>query len=280
MNFTTEDLLKQAIWADSVGQPTTAHMLRSLCAERDTTIQRVEMLESELQKSADILQAAMPVGNVKAIGLREVASGVAALQQQVAELQARLDRLCDDGLSGPVLIDDLMAFSQRVDEFRTEHTPPLTLIEQRELAEWWAERGALMGDLDDKVAELQEQLARLQEQIGKPPAGSHPDEARPRAATWHEERLNHLEEARRLREHCAALEAIVNPLNELRQDEYSSVEFICDDPNFDGQPEAGVNVCGAWTDWRPRRFTGDTVAACLAKALEAKRKYDAEENKS
>ena len=39
----------------------------------------------------------------------------------------------------------------------------------------------------------------LESLIGKPPEGSHADEWMPRAATWHEERLNWIAEAERLR---------------------------------------------------------------------------------
>jgi hypothetical protein len=47
---------------------------------------------------------------------------------------------------------------------------------------------------------------RLEREIGKPPEGSHPDEAKPRAATWHAERLNWIEEMERTRKVAADAE--------------------------------------------------------------------------
>ena len=62
----------------------------------------------------------------------------------------------------------------------------------------------------------------------------------------------------------------------LRADEGSSVTILCDNPDFNGQPNCAIEVNGDWTDWKDRRFTGDTVLDCLQKAhtamLEAKRK--------
>ena len=50
----------------------------------------------------------------------------------------------------------------------------------------------LTGRLDASVKAgeiLQGEVAALKATIGTPPEGSHPDEAKPRAATWHQERL-------------------------------------------------------------------------------------------
>ncbi len=42
-------------------------------------------------------------------------------------------------------------------------------------------------------------VAELEREIGKAPAGSHPDEQKARAATWHAERLNWITEVKQLR---------------------------------------------------------------------------------
>lgn len=44
----------------------------------------------------------------------------------------------------------------------------------------------LISDAEDRLLEL----ARLRQLIGNPPEGSHTDEWKPRAETWHQERLN------------------------------------------------------------------------------------------
>lgn len=49
---------------------------------------------------------------------------------------------------------------------------------------------------------LMDEVQRLTALIGKPPTGSHPDEWLPRAATWHEERLNWMAEVERLKRHA------------------------------------------------------------------------------
>jgi len=43
------------------------------------------------------------------------------------------------------------------------------------------------------------QLVAVREEIGQPPEGFHPDEAKPRAATWHQERANWRQEVGQLR---------------------------------------------------------------------------------
>lgn len=62
------------------------------------------------------------------------------------------------------------------------------------------------------------------------------------------------------------------PLNELRRDEGSSVTLLCDNPDFNGQPNNAVVCNGAWTNWEDRRFTGDTIGHAIRAALDAYRK--------
>ena len=62
---------------------------------------------------------------------------------------------------------------------------------------------------------------------------------------------------------------IVNAIEVLRADEGNSITFVCDNPDFDGQPAAKVICNGDWTNWADRAFTGDTVFECLGAALAA-----------
>lgn len=63
--------------------------------------------------------------------------------------------------------------------------------------------------------------------------------------------------------------AIVEPLNRLRANEGASVTFICDNPDFNGQPNCAIEVTDSWTDWEPRRFAAETIAECLKLAVAA-----------
>lgn len=66
------------------------------------------------------------------------------------------------------------------------------------------------------------------------------------------------------------LRAIVEPLDRLRADEGHSVEFHHDNADYNGLPNCCVGVVGDWTEWKRRLFYGDTVAACLKAAEEAR----------
>lgn len=58
-------------------------------------------------------------------------------------------------------------------------------------------------------------------------------------------------------------------INKLRAGEGSSVEVLCDNPDFNGQPNNAVVCNGGWTDWQNVRFTGETVGAALGAAMVA-----------
>lgn len=58
---------------------------------------------------------------------------------------------------------------------------------------------------------------------------------------------------------------------ELRKGEASSVELLCDNPDFNGQPDRVVSVYGEWTKYHPKRFGGDTMLAALQAAQSAKK---------
>ncbi len=57
-------------------------------------------------------------------------------------------------------------------------------------------------------------------------------------------------------------------IDKLRESEGASVTILCDNPDFNGQPNCAIEVYAEWTGWRCERFTGDTVFACLVAADE------------
>lgn len=61
----------------------------------------------------------------------------------------------------------------------------------------------------------------------------------------------------------------VEMLLALRKDEGNSVTLLSDNPDFNGQPSNAIECCGAWTGWKDRRFTGDTLRAAVLAAYKA-----------
>jgi hypothetical protein len=49
----------------------------------------------------------------------------------------------------------------------------------------------------------------------------------------------------------------------LRADEGDSVTILCDNPDFNGQPNCAIECNGYWTNWQDRRFGGDTIEVAL-----------------
>lgn len=66
-------------------------------------------------------------------------------------------------------------------------------------------------------------------------------------------------------------------LTYLRADEGDSVTLLCDnlDPASPDQNNA-IECNGGWTDWKDRRFQGETLGAAVQAAVEAKRAVEAE----
>lgn len=54
---------------------------------------------------------------------------------------------------------------------------------------------------------MKTRIEELESLIGQPPEGSHPDEWKPRAETWHQERLNWEQEVKRLRDEINRLKS-------------------------------------------------------------------------
>lgn len=62
---------------------------------------------------------------------------------------------------------------------------------------------------------------------------------------------------------------IANAIDVLRDGEGNSITFICDSPDFNGQPNSKVICNGDWTGWQDREFTGATVFEALGSAMAA-----------
>lgn len=53
----------------------------------------------------------------------------------------------------------------------------------------------------------------------------------------------------------------------LRADEGDSVTIMCDNPDFNGQPNCAIECCGDWTGWLHKRFAADTLLDALSMAM-------------
>lgn len=62
------------------------------------------------------------------------------------------------------------------------------------------------------------------------------------------------------------LQAIIDPLNRLREDEGNTVTFLCPNPDFNGLPDEAIEIIADWTNWVSWRFSGNTLAECLQSA--------------
>lgn len=60
-----------------------------------------------------------------------------------------------------------------------------------------------------------------------------------------------------------------NLVEALRASEGHSVTLVCDNPDFNGQPNNVVDCCGDWTQWTERSFTGGTILEALRAAHDA-----------
>ncbi|PTQ12927.1 hypothetical protein CLG96_01940 [Sphingomonas oleivorans] len=67
-----------------------------------------------------------------------------------------------------------------------------------------------------------------------------------------------------------AAEEFTSLINALRADEGDAVMILCDNPDFNGLPNSAIECNGGWTDWRDRRFAGDTLIDCLRAAVSAR----------
>jgi hypothetical protein len=68
------------------------------------------------------------------------------------------------------------------------------------------------------IADLQNEVKVLRAERGELPPDAHPDEAKPRGATWLAERSNWLSETLRLRDHIHAMESAIEPFAKIVRD--------------------------------------------------------------
>jgi hypothetical protein len=69
-------------------------------------------------------------------------------------------------------------------------------------------------------------------------------------------------------------------LNQLRADEGSSVTILCDNPDFNGEPNCTIECQAEWTGWTRQRFTADTLLECLERAEARMNAFTADQSKS
>lgn len=66
-------------------------------------------------------------------------------------------------------------------------------------------------------------------------------------------------------------QAIVVAIDELRREEGSTVEILCDNPDFNGQPNNAVIVNADWTRYEDHRVSGHTLRGALENAVAIKK---------
>ena len=73
---------------------------------------------------------------------------------------------------------------------------------------------------------------------------------------------------------------MIQAINELREEEGSSVEILSDNVDAADQPNCAVICNGDWTMWEDQRFGGDTLDQALAEALGTYREHKRKEEAS
>lgn len=66
-------------------------------------------------------------------------------------------------------------------------------------------------------------------------------------------------------EHPDALAALEcwSIVEQLRAPEGAQVTLICDNPDFNEQPNSAVEIIDDWTGWKATRFQGESILECL-----------------
>lgn len=72
--------------------------------------------------------------------------------------------------------------------------------------------------LSDECDSYRKKATELERLIGSPPEGSHPDESKPRAETWHQERLNWIAETEQLRAEIARVNRVAMIAVQMQED--------------------------------------------------------------
>lgn len=60
---------------------------------------------------------------------------------------------------------------------------------------------------------------------------------------------------------------ILRLINLLRAEEGDSVTILCDNPDFNEQPNCAIECCGDWTGWLHKRFAANTLLDALSMAV-------------
>ncbi len=110
-------------------------------------------------------------------------------------------------------------------------------------------------------------LADLTELVGEPPTGSHPDEQRPRAATWHQERLNWISEVETIRTENASLRKQVTAAEGL-ETALTALKAACVEvllPSINEAVDAGYKM----ETWVPEQFQFSKAVEMTESALTA-----------
>lgn len=100
---------------EGVMRPYVAHA--DHLAARAADAKRIEVLERELADAAEHLQKFLPIGQVRAIGLREVAAGV---KQLTAECDGLRGELAGSIRGGELVAEELLAEGKRRDAAEAE----------------------------------------------------------------------------------------------------------------------------------------------------------------
>jgi len=62
---------------------------------------------------------------------------------------------------------------------------------------------------------------------------------------------------------------IAMAIDMLREEDGSSITFLCQNPEGNGKNNESIIVTGSWTNWEERRFTANNLRNCLAHAVTA-----------
>lgn len=68
---------------------------------------------------------------------------------------------------------------------------------------------------------------------------------------------------------------VLHKIELLCHDEGASVLICCPNPDWNDLGHRAIEVCDVWTEYKERRFEGDTLYQCLLKAALAKSEADA-----
>lgn len=69
----------------------------------------------------------------------------------------------------------------------------------------------------------------------------------------------------------AAVDPFRQMIDELRRDEGDQVTILCDNPDFNGQPNNAVIVSAGWAHWQDFRVSGHTLDQALSNAVAIKK---------